>query len=794
MASDGGSGEESSGGGGGGGAGGVSLSGDNGDVGGASMAQRPASSRLRSSRGCHARNRNHNLPSPAPGGDNNNGAPRAGDSSSSSSLGGSQQRLSHAHHHHSTMPNRHDGAAAANPSGDTLQLQPPPISIQPAVSSLAYHGHHGNQSSHFSNHHHFNCVNQVAGSVGSSSLGLPSNNRADVSPHSHSSMDGEEEFRFVELSHPTHLLAGLNAMRLGRQFCDVVLCVDGQEFPAHRIVLSSLSAYFRAMFASEMAEKRQERVTLNGVEPAMINLIIQYAYTSEINITKANVQSLLSAANLLQVIPVRDACCRFMLRHMDESNVIGVHCFAEAHACNELVAKSKDYILDTFVDVCRQEEFLDLNESKLVEILSNDDIFMESEETVFLAAIRWLDHDPASRSANFDRVLEHVRLPLVSPYFLHDCVDKQAVVKENLKCRRLLDEAVSYHLLPDRRHEMRNHRTKPRKASGMVEVIILVGGEDDKVVLRSVESFDPSTHAWKTLSCLPFAVSKHGLVANGTNCMFLAGGEFPDGSASRSLWKFDPCYESWQELAPMNVPRSELGLALLDGSIYAVGGWEGSHRLDSVERFNQSTNSWSMIAGLKMAVTSPAVVALDGLLYVTGGAVLEDGDGIDLVQCFDPKANAWNELQPMLIPRSGSAACSLNGSLYIIGGWHASTENTNKVEKYDPVKDEWESVASMNERRYRPGVAVIDGSIYVCGGEEGWDRYHDTIERYDLDADRWTVVGEMPSSRSWLSCVALQIKKDHSAVCGEVGVKERSLSHGTSTSSGLRDNVGAGPV
>ena len=51
----------------------------------------------------------------------------------------------------------------------------------------------------------------------------------------------------------------------------------------------------------------------------------------------------------------------------------------------------------------------------------------------------------------------------------------------------------------------------------------------------------------------------------------------------------------------------------------------------------------------------------------------------------------------------GSAACSLNGSLYIIGGWHASTENTNKVEKYDPVKDEWESVASMNERRYRPG-------------------------------------------------------------------------------------------
>ena len=56
------------------------------------------------------------------------------------------------------------------------------------------------------------------------------------------------------------------------------------------------------MFGTEMAEKSRERVILNGVEPAMINLIVQYAYTSEINVTKTNVQSLLSAANLLQVV------------------------------------------------------------------------------------------------------------------------------------------------------------------------------------------------------------------------------------------------------------------------------------------------------------------------------------------------------------------------------------------------------------------------------------------------------------------------------------------------------------
>lgn len=60
------------------------------------------------------------------------------------------------------------------------------------------------------------------------------------------------------------------------------------------------------------------------------------------------------------------------------------------------------------------------------------------------------------------------------------------------------------------------------------------------------------------------------------------------------------------------------GLVMLDGFVYAVGGWEGRSRLDSVECYNPHTNTWQFTESVKMAVTSPAVVALDGLLYVTG--------------------------------------------------------------------------------------------------------------------------------------------------------------------------------
>lgn len=135
-----------------------------------------------------------------------------------------------------------------------------------------------------------------------------------------------------------------------------------------------------------------------------------------------------------------------------------------------------------------------------------------------------------------------------------------------------------------------------------------------------------------------------------------------------------------------------------------------------------------------------------------GGAVLEDGDGTDLAQVYNPKTAVWTEVAPMQIARSGSAACTLKGKIYVIGnkliiqpincalfwflklqscllnpffvgGWHASTENTDKVECYNPKTNQWTMCAPMKERRYRPGAAVVDGKIYVLGGEEGWDRW-----------------------------------------------------------------------
>jgi BTB And C-terminal Kelch/BTB/POZ domain len=93
--------------------------------------------------------------------------------------------------------------------------------------------------------------------------------------------------------------------------------------------------------------------------------LINYAYTSEMSIEQKNVQALLAAATFLDITPVRDACCSFMERNMDESNCLMIHCFAEMHSCTCLAEKAKTFALQRFPSVSHCSEFLEMTKEKV---------------------------------------------------------------------------------------------------------------------------------------------------------------------------------------------------------------------------------------------------------------------------------------------------------------------------------------------------------------------------------------------------------------------------------------------
>ena len=78
----------------------------------------------------------------------------------------------------------------------------------------------------------------------------------------------------------------------------------------------------------------------------------------------------------------------------------GIHCFAEAHVCEALASKAKRYTLDHFAEVAQHEEILMLPRNKLVEFIQSDDLFVESEDTVFQAVINWVNYTMECEKVN----------------------------------------------------------------------------------------------------------------------------------------------------------------------------------------------------------------------------------------------------------------------------------------------------------------------------------------------------------------------------------------------------------
>ena len=60
---------------------------------------------------------------------------------------------------------------------------------------------------------------------------------------------------------------------------DPDLLSDPVSPPSRRLVLSSVSDYFAAMFTSDVLEAKQEEVKMEGVDPDALWMLVQYAYT-----------------------------------------------------------------------------------------------------------------------------------------------------------------------------------------------------------------------------------------------------------------------------------------------------------------------------------------------------------------------------------------------------------------------------------------------------------------------------------------------------------------------------------
>ncbi|XP_060741120.1 kelch-like protein 3 isoform X2 [Tachysurus vachellii] len=478
----------------------------------------------------------------------------------------------------------------------------------------------------------------------------------------------------------------MNDLRSRKMLCDVLLVAAEEEIPAHKLVLASCSPYFCAMFTGEMSESKATCVEIRDVDGQTLRKLVDYIYTAEIEVTEDNVQVLLPAASLLQLMEVRQVCCEFLQAQLHPTNCLGIRAFADLHTCAELYSQSHAYAEQHFSEVMLGEEFMSLSLQQVCSLISSDKLTVSTEEKVFEAMITWIKHDKEARLEYMPKLMEHVRLPLLSRDYLVQIVEEEPLIKNNNTCKDFLIEAMKYHLLPaDQRHLIKTDRTRPRTPVSLPKVMIVVGGQAPKAI-RSVECYDFQEDRWYQVADLPSRRCRAGVV-------FMAGkvyavGGFNGSLRVRTVDVYDGMRDQWSSIPSMQERRSTLGAAVLGDLLYAVGGFDGSTGLASVEAYNPKTNDWAFVAPMNTRRSSVGVGVVDGKLYAVGGYDGASRQCLSTVEEYDPVTNKWDYVADMSTRRSGAGVGVLNGQLYAAGG-HDGPLVRKSVEVFDPATNTW---------------------------------------------------------------------------------------------------------
>ncbi|XP_026526672.1 kelch-like protein 28 [Notechis scutatus] len=555
--------------------------------------------------------------------------------------------------------------------------------------------------------------------------------------------------------HSEQLLQGLNLLRQHHELCDVILRVGDVKIHAHKVVLASISPYFKAMFSGNLSEKENSEVEFQCIAEAALQAIVEYAYTGTVFISQDTVESLLPAANLLQIKLVLKECCTFLESQLDPGNCIGISRFAETYGCHDLYSAANKYICHNFEDVCQTEEFFELTHSELDEIVSNDCLNVVTEEMVFYALESWIKYDVQERQKFLAQLLHCVRLPLLSVKFLTRLYEANHLIRDDHTCKHLLNEALKYHFMPEHRLSYQTVlTTRPRCPP---KVLCAVGGKAGLFAcLESVEMYFPKNDSWIGLAPLSVPRYEFGICAldqkiyviGGIATHMCQGINYRKHENSVECW--DPDTNTWTLIESMNESRSTLGVTVLSREIYALGGYDGQSYLQSVEKYNPKVKEWQPVAPMNKTRSCFAAAVLDGMIYAIGGY---GPAHMNSVERYDPNKDSWEAVAPMADKRINFGVGVILGFIFVVGG-HNGVSHLSSIERYDPHQNQWTVCHPMKEPRTGVGAAIIDTYLYVVGGHSG-SSYLNTVQKYDPISDNWLDTAGMMYCRCNFGLTAL---------------------------------------
>ena len=239
--------------------------------------------------------------------------------------------------------------------------------------------------------------------------------------------------------------------------------------------------------------------------------------------------------------------------------------------------------------------------------------------------------------------------------------------------------------------------------------------------------------------------------------MVLSAFNFPSTKATEEE-------SAWTSMTPMPTARGGLGVAVVNGKIYAIGGLSDDLPVNNIEEYDPVTNQWTAKTPMPTARSGVAIAVYNNKIYVIGGTV---GKGyIGNNEVYDPATNTWETKASMPTPRTDLTASIVNDKIYLIGGKKYSSTSpyfteTNVNEVYDPANDSWSTKTPIPTAVYGYASAVINGKIYIIGGSKsttllGSSIFVNSNQVYNPQTDKWSLAANLPDVATYGAAASTQ--------------------------------------
>ena len=296
-------------------------------------------------------------------------------------------------------------------------------------------------------------------------------------------------------------------------------------------------------------------------------------------------------------------------------------------------------------------------------------------------------------------------------------------------------------------------------ADGELNIDFFASKDQPKISAFEVDFVESNTKNadspinWKSLKDAPTnKIESQCIRAN--NKMYLISGFTDDYKILDVNESYDPTSNTWAENAPIPLPVTHSGFALINNEIWIIAGFKGDSpgtAVNNIQIYNIANDKWREGPSLPKPYPAGAAIFYAGKLHYFGGLLpdRQSNTGNHYVLDINNQQAGWKTAAPLPNPRGHLSAAEINGIFYAIGGQHGHDGviiDQQTVEAYDPASDTWSDKKSMPYQRshFEPGTFVLNGQIVIVGGRNNTDYFYDRITAYDPQQDLWREVGQLP--------------------------------------------------